>query len=116
FCATLLLISLILSPKVTYSFIHLYRMINSLRGQEGGSVTVQCRYDSYYDTSTKYWCKGRERSTCKTVKVSVRDDPFHRVFTMTLNSLEKKDEDWYWCAIERTGVDYGIPLYLAVYN
>uniref|UniRef100_W5MQ55 Ig-like domain-containing protein n=1 Tax=Lepisosteus oculatus TaxID=7918 RepID=W5MQ55_LEPOC len=89
---------------------------NSLRGQEGGSVTVQCRYDSYYDTSTKYWCKGRERSTCKTVKVSVRDDPFHRVFTMTLNSLEKKDEDWYWCAIERTGVDYGIPLYLAVYN
>ncbi|MBN3314612.1 MAP4 protein, partial [Atractosteus spatula] len=89
---------------------------NSLRGPEGGSITVQCRYDSYYDTSMKYWCKGREWSTCKTVKVSVRDDQSHRVFTMTLNSLEKKDEDWYWCAIERTGVDYGIPLYLAVDN
>ncbi|XP_041102513.1 CMRF35-like molecule 3 [Polyodon spathula] len=83
-------------------------------GWEGGSVSVQCRYDLKYGDHVKYWCKGKSWELCEAVKwsddpkrdedkVSIRDDQTRGVFTVTMRRLEKTDKGWYWCAIKLNG-------------
>ncbi|XP_033848614.3 CMRF35-like molecule 7 isoform X1 [Acipenser ruthenus] len=94
-------------------------------GCVGGSLSIQCHYHLYYRDYVKYLCKGSNWFTCKPVKstadpkregdkVSVIDDRTQGVFTVTVRKLEKKDADWYWCAVEKAFDDLKIDFYLTV--
>uniref|UniRef100_A0A3B3RK91 Immunoglobulin domain-containing protein n=1 Tax=Paramormyrops kingsleyae TaxID=1676925 RepID=A0A3B3RK91_9TELE len=71
--------------------------------QRGGSVTIPCFYGDGYETHVKYWCRGYNVSSCTPIvhsdspqegKVSIRDDPDQRVFTVTINNLTAGDSDY----------------------
>ncbi|KAK2851716.1 hypothetical protein Q5P01_007992 [Channa striata] len=78
-----------------------------------GSVTVSCQYDQKFRENTKYWCKGPIYELCRIVvktpknrpsdRTSIADDKEAGVFTVTIHSLTKGDEDMYWCVIARSG-------------
>nr|XP_048308041.1 LOW QUALITY PROTEIN: CMRF35-like molecule 3 [Myodes glareolus] len=88
-------------------------------GQEQGSLTVRCPYDSSWKTYKKYWCRGADWSACETLvktdtseksvkmdRVSIRDDQTDFIVTVTMEELRISDTGIYWCAIrERTGYD-----------
>ncbi|XP_076399814.1 CMRF35-like molecule 3 [Peromyscus maniculatus bairdii] len=89
-----------------------------VRGQQQGSLTVLCPYDSSWKDYKKYWCQGADWSTCKILiqtdasgqlvkkdGVSIRDDQTDFIVTVTMEELRTSDADIYWCAIERTGYD-----------
>ncbi|XP_072566588.1 polymeric immunoglobulin receptor-like isoform X2 [Paramormyrops kingsleyae] len=92
--------------------------------QRGGSVTIPCFYGDGYETHVKYWCRGREWSSCTPIvhsdspqegKVSIRDDPDQRVFTVIINNLTAGDSDRYWCGVKISGgSDVGDRVYLSV--
>ncbi|KAK6492111.1 CMRF35-like molecule 3 [Huso huso] len=99
--------------------------IDGINGYKGGSVSVQCHYDRYFITNVKYWCRGKVWHSCKVIqrsheeqreedKVSISDNRTQGVFTVTVRRLENKDADWYWCGIERVGIDEGTLLNLKV--
>ncbi|XP_048866134.1 polymeric immunoglobulin receptor-like isoform X2 [Brienomyrus brachyistius] len=92
--------------------------------QRGGSVTIPCLYGDRYKTHVKYWCRGFNVSSCTPIvhtdspqegKVSVRDDPDQRVFTVTIKNLTAGDSDLYWCGVKRSGAsDVGDRVNLSV--
>ncbi|XP_011600983.1 CMRF35-like molecule 3 isoform X3 [Takifugu rubripes] len=71
----------------------------------GGSLTVSCRYAHTYRDHTKYWCKGKTYELCHIVVKTPRNRPSSRAFiedykqkgffTVTMTSLEERDEDQY---------------------
>ncbi|XP_047402851.1 CMRF35-like molecule 5 isoform X3 [Sciurus carolinensis] len=88
-------------------------------GPERGSLTVQCNYTSKWKTHRKYWCGGAQWSSCRVLvittgseqevkkdRVSIRDDQEKLTFMVTMVDLRREDTGFYWCAIERTGIDY----------
>ncbi|XP_045425808.1 CMRF35-like molecule 1 isoform X5 [Lemur catta] len=96
-------------------------------GPEQGSLTVQCRYDPEWETHKKWWCRGAVWSSCEILvrttgseqevrkdRVSLRDNQKNHTFTVTMEELRRNDADTYWCGIERTGVDRGVPVKVAV--
>ncbi|XP_036051221.1 CMRF35-like molecule 3 [Onychomys torridus] len=89
-----------------------------VRGQEHGSLTVRCHYDSSWNNYKKYWCRGADWSTCEILietdtseqlvkkdRLSIRDDQTDFIVTVTMEDLRISDAGTYWCAIERTGYD-----------
>ncbi|KAM5309136.1 CMRF35-like molecule 1 isoform 2-T2 [Glossophaga mutica] len=97
------------------------------RGSPQGSLTVKCRYDPGWESHVKYWCRGADLRSCKTLvrapesqwgkkksSVSIRDDRTRRVFTVTMEKLRRQDADTYWCGIERSGSDRGVPVKVTV--
>ncbi|XP_059125796.1 CMRF35-like molecule 3 [Peromyscus eremicus] len=91
---------------------------DTVRGQEQGSLTVQFRYDSSWKNKRKFWCRGADWTTCKTLiqtdaseqlvkkdRVSIRDDQTDFIVTVTMEDLRISDAGIYWCAIERIGHD-----------
>ncbi|XP_072566678.1 polymeric immunoglobulin receptor-like [Paramormyrops kingsleyae] len=90
--------------------------------QRGGSVTIPCFYEDSYKTNVKYWCRGRDWSSCSPIirtdpphkkdEVSIRDDPDQRVFTVTMNNLTAGDSGYYWCGVE---ISRGSPVVTWVY-
>ncbi|XP_023139424.1 CMRF35-like molecule 3 [Amphiprion ocellaris] len=82
-------------------------------GTYNGSVTISCQYDLQFKENTKYWCKGSVYELCAIVvktpknrfndRSSIVDDQEAGVFTVTMTSLRKPDEDRYWCVIARSG-------------
>ncbi|XP_072566537.1 polymeric immunoglobulin receptor-like isoform X2 [Paramormyrops kingsleyae] len=95
-----------------------------MRVQRRGSVTIPCFYDDRYKTNVKYWCRGREWRSCTPIvhsdspqegKVSVRDDPDQRVFTVTINNFTDGDSGYYWCCVKINGAsDPGDQVSLSV--
>ncbi|XP_052051360.1 polymeric immunoglobulin receptor-like isoform X4 [Apodemus sylvaticus] len=90
-----------------------------VRGQEQGSLTVQCRYNSGWKDYQKYWCQGAYWKSCEILvetdaseqmvkknRVSIRDDQTHFIFTVTMEDLRMSDAGIYWCGITRTGNDH----------
>ncbi|KAM8754799.1 CMRF35-like molecule 3 [Acanthopagrus schlegelii] len=85
----------------------------SVTAADGGSVTVLCQYDQQFRENTKYWCKGIIYEFCSIVvktprtrennRSSIRDDKEAGVFTVTMTSLRKSDQDTYWCVVARHG-------------
>ncbi|KAK7805341.1 hypothetical protein U0070_027180 [Myodes glareolus] len=86
-------------------------------GNEQGSLTVRCSYDSSWKTYKKYWCRGTDWDTCeilvKTDKeqlvkkdhVSIRDDQTDFIVTVTMEELRIRDAGVYWCGIQKAGYD-----------
>ncbi|KAM5273357.1 CMRF35-like molecule 8 [Ctenodactylus gundi] len=86
----------------------------SVRGTEGGSVKVTCRYKEEFKASNKYWCrkpvilppcnkivetKGSDGEV-RRGRVTIRDRPARLTFTVTLENLTREDADTYWCGID----------------
>uniref|UniRef100_A0A665VLW7 Immunoglobulin domain-containing protein n=1 Tax=Echeneis naucrates TaxID=173247 RepID=A0A665VLW7_ECHNA len=96
----------------------------NVTGGYGGSVEVSCQYDIRFRENTKYWCKGPLYILCEIIlktprnrdnmKDSITDDKEAGVFTVTINSLSKKDEDRYWCVIAKEGKNIYAPVKLIV--
>ncbi|XP_036922129.1 CMRF35-like molecule 5 isoform X2 [Sturnira hondurensis] len=96
-------------------------------GPEQGSLTVQCHYVPGWEPYVKYWCRGAEWSNCnifvrttgsewgvKEDRVSIKDNQTSHTFTVTMEKLRQEDTDTYWCGIEKSGSDHGIPVKVAV--
>ncbi|KAJ8384230.1 hypothetical protein AAFF_G00206910 [Aldrovandia affinis] len=90
----------------------------------GTSVTVHCGYDRRYADRSKYWCRGKFYSRCRTVvkttgprengRSSISEDKSGHVFSVTVTSLQRQDEGRYWCVISAPLRDINKPVYLQV--
>ncbi|XP_014387320.1 PREDICTED: CMRF35-like molecule 1 isoform X2 [Myotis brandtii] len=97
-----------------------------VRGGEWHSLSVQCHYDPGWETYRKWWCRGRDWISCEILvitngsemvkknRVSIRDHPRSLMFTVIMKELRREDTDTYWCGIERTGSDYGVPVKVTI--
>uniref|UniRef100_A0A8D1ST29 Ig-like domain-containing protein n=1 Tax=Sus scrofa TaxID=9823 RepID=A0A8D1ST29_PIG len=99
----------------------------ALRGQERGSLAVQCRYTPGWESHGKWWCRGADWSSCKILvqttasepevkrdRVSIRDDRENRTITVTTEQLRLDDAGIYWCGIARVGTDHGAQVRVTV--
>ncbi|XP_045841266.1 CMRF35-like molecule 1 isoform X2 [Meles meles] len=117
------------------SFLFLFQLVGSaditgpaaVRGPVGGRLTVQCRYGHGWENYRKWWCRGAEWSYCRILvqtdgsereakgdRVSIKDSWKLHTFTVTMEKLRWNDTDTYWCGIERTGVDLGVIVKVAI--
>ncbi|XP_006886445.1 PREDICTED: CMRF35-like molecule 7-like [Elephantulus edwardii] len=100
---------------------------SAVSGYEGGSLTVQCHYNSGWETYVKWWCRGAVWSSCKFVvrttgseqevkkdRVSIKDNQKNRIFTVTMEQLREDDADVYWCGIEKSGSDLAVQVRVSV--
>ncbi|XP_055097686.1 CMRF35-like molecule 1 isoform X4 [Symphalangus syndactylus] len=99
----------------------------TVNGLERGSLTVRCVYSSHWETYLKWWCRGAVWRDCKILvktdgseqevkrdRVSIKDNQKNHTFTVTMEDLMKTDADTYWCGIERTGSDNGVPVQVTI--
>ncbi|XP_074080734.1 CMRF35-like molecule 1 isoform X2 [Macrotis lagotis] len=93
--------------------------------EENKMAIVTCHYTSGWENYVKWWCRGADWSSCKFVvktdsksmndHVSIQDDVQAHIITVTIKAITKKDEDTYWCGIERFGSDHGSMIKLSVF-
>ncbi|KAM9439766.1 polymeric immunoglobulin receptor isoform 1-T1 [Clarias gariepinus] len=77
---------------------------NEVRGEEGGSVTVQFLYSEKHRESEKRWCRSGHLHSCKVTtngtfsseSLLISDDKKDTV-TVTMRQLEMRDAGWYLC-------------------
>ncbi|ELK37077.1 PREDICTED: CMRF35-like molecule 1 isoform X1 [Myotis davidii] len=98
----------------------------AVRGLERGVLTVQCRYGPRWEAYLKWWCRGPVLGSCEILvqtngsafgvkeRVSIRDYQTNHTFTVTMKELRREDTDTYWCGIERTGSDHGVPVKVTI--
>ncbi|KAL1778979.1 CMRF35-like molecule 7 [Sigmodon hispidus] len=92
---------------------------NTVSGQEQGSLTVKCHYNSSWMYNNKYWCRGANWNKCEILiqtdkseqlvkkgRSSIRDDQTNFIITVTMEELRISDADIYWCAIEKALSDH----------
>ncbi|XP_062066233.1 polymeric immunoglobulin receptor isoform X2 [Lepus europaeus] len=76
--------------------------IDKFSAEPGKPVEISCHFPCKYFSSEKYWCKWNEHG-CEDLpaKLSSSDDIVkcnnNLVLTLTLDSVSKDDEGWYWC-------------------
>ncbi|XP_069798203.1 CMRF35-like molecule 5 isoform X2 [Narcine bancroftii] len=98
-----------------------------VNGSEGQSVNITCTYSTFYHHLLKYWCKGKEQSTCTILvktrgtttsnadgRISITADDTAGEFTVTMKQLTLSDQGWYWCAITTRFVNLHHPVNLKV--
>ncbi|XP_008511429.2 CMRF35-like molecule 5 isoform X1 [Equus przewalskii] len=99
----------------------------TVSGPEGGSVTIECHYNSGWETYKKWWGRGNAWRSCRILvkttgskqevkkdRVSIKDDHRCRTFAVTMEKLRSDDEDTYWCGIERYGIDRGVQVKVTI--
>ncbi|XP_046937438.1 CMRF35-like molecule 7 isoform X3 [Lynx rufus] len=99
----------------------------SVRGLEGGSVTVRCDYKPRWETYGKWWCRGAYWELCRTLvrttgsqlevkgdRVSIGDNQSHHFLTVTMEKVRQDDTDTYWCGISKSGPDLGAPIRVTI--
>ncbi|KAM9439695.1 polymeric immunoglobulin receptor-like [Clarias gariepinus] len=88
-----------------------------VRGEEGGSVTVQCLYSTAYQNEQKQWCRFKDKN-CNTFQrtetfqnsaVQLSDDG-RGSFSVEMSRLKKSDAGWYWCGAG----DLQVPVHVSV--
>uniref|UniRef100_A0A3P8QS78 Immunoglobulin V-set domain-containing protein n=1 Tax=Astatotilapia calliptera TaxID=8154 RepID=A0A3P8QS78_ASTCA len=78
----------------------------------GYSESVSCPYESQYQNSLKYICRGNQPSTClqqalitsdtkQNGRFRLDDDKMLGTFTVTINSLTRNDSGSYLCGVQR---------------
>ncbi|XP_077051036.1 uncharacterized protein LOC143701557 [Siphateles boraxobius] len=78
---------------------------NSVSGEEGGNVTVQCLYSDKLIDEEKKWCRSGDLRSCQTAQdlepsrgaALQINDTNDGVYTVTLTGLKKTDAGWFWC-------------------
>ncbi|KAM8774808.1 CMRF35-like molecule 7 [Rhynchonycteris naso] len=94
-----------------------------VRGQERGSLTVQCSYKPGWESHKKWWCRGAIWYKCRILvqttgsqqkvqrgRVSITDNQRDRLITVTMKDLRRSDQDTYQCGIEKSGTDLGTSI------
>lgn len=88
-----------------------------IQGNEEGSVSFKCRYETEPVNNLKYICRGNRLSTClkqaivtsdntQNGRFTLMDDKNARAFTVTISSLNLGDSGWYLFGVQRnTGSD-----------
>uniref|UniRef100_A0A286XIX8 Immunoglobulin V-set domain-containing protein n=1 Tax=Cavia porcellus TaxID=10141 RepID=A0A286XIX8_CAVPO len=84
-----------------------------VKGIEGTTLHVHCRYDVGYKGYKKYWCRGEHDIGCKNIvgtkggetverngHVSIRDHADDLTMTVTMEDLQEHDAGTYWCKIQ----------------
>ncbi|NXN98962.1 PIGR protein, partial [Rhinopomastus cyanomelas] len=76
---------------------------------KGSSATFECHYEPLRSSSTKYWCKWREKGCARIIdssgfvspsyegRVAMFENPANKTFTVILNQLKDGDQGYYWC-------------------
>lgn len=87
--------------------------VSKITAKSGGFITIPCHYHHLYRNNPKFWCKGRNWSTCVTMRptdqtekrpgVSFHNNPDELVITMTMTNLSSSDSNRYWCAVKKRG-------------
>uniref|UniRef100_A0A096M580 Ig-like domain-containing protein n=1 Tax=Poecilia formosa TaxID=48698 RepID=A0A096M580_POEFO len=96
--------------------------VNNIQGNEDGSVTISCLYDSQSVNKLKFFCRGNRPSTCLQQAVitssntqdgrfRLSDDRKSGIFTVTISSLTLKDSGSYLCGVQRNS---GFDVFTAV--
>ncbi|KAK2868307.1 hypothetical protein Q7C36_000178 [Tachysurus vachellii] len=88
-----------------------------VRGEEGGSITIQCLYSAEHQNTQKQWCRFKDRQcwifmetkTDQNSAVQLSDDG-RRFFSVKMNRLKKSDAGWYWCSAG----DLQVPVHISV--
>ncbi|KAM9211759.1 polymeric immunoglobulin receptor [Dugong dugon] len=88
----------------------------------GETLKLPCHFPCKYYSYEKYWCKWSNRS-CQNLpsqeeglsQALVNCNQNSRLISLTLNSVTKADEGWYWCGVKQ-GHSYGetVAVYLTV--
>ncbi|XP_054449141.1 CMRF35-like molecule 5 isoform X2 [Pteronotus mesoamericanus] len=99
----------------------------SVRGSKGDSLTIQCHYDPGWETYKKWWCRGEAWGSCEILiettgseqkvqrgRVSIQDDHWRNLITVTIEELWDSDRDTYWCGIGKSGTDLGHQVHVFV--
>ncbi|XP_010588572.2 polymeric immunoglobulin receptor [Loxodonta africana] len=74
----------------------------------GETLNVPCHFPCKFYSHEKYWCKWSNRS-CLTLpsqdegpsQAFVNCNQNSQVISLTLNSVKKADEGWYWCGVKQ---------------
>ncbi|KAM4595793.1 CMRF35-like molecule 3 [Fundulus diaphanus] len=83
-----------------------------IQGNEEGSVSIRCRYETEPVNNLKYICRGNRRSTClrqalvtsnnrRNGRFTLTDDKNAKDFTVTISSLKLNDSGWYLFGVQR---------------
>ncbi|XP_053508070.1 polymeric immunoglobulin receptor [Ictalurus furcatus] len=90
---------------------------NEVSAEEGGRVTVKCRYSEKHKENEKRWCRSGDLHFCKVTsngtfssKSLVINDDRNDTVTVTLKQLELRDAGWYFC---RAG-EHQVPIHVSV--
>nr|XP_028576940.1 CMRF35-like molecule 3 [Podarcis muralis] len=99
----------------------------ALGGFLGKSLSVMCKYEYWYQTYKKYWCKGSSWNKCSVVvqttgseeevkagRMSIKDNHTNLEFTVRMESLTQQDAGIYWCGIKKRGYDPGFRIHITV--
>lgn len=88
----------------------------------GETLKLSCRYPCKFYSHDKYWCKWSNKG-CSVLpsqeegprQASVSCDQGTQLISLTLSSVSKTDEGWYWCGVKQ-GQNYGdtAAVYVAV--
>ncbi|KAM9613224.1 polymeric immunoglobulin receptor isoform 2-T3 [Trichechus inunguis] len=88
----------------------------------GETLKLPCHFPCKYYSYEKYWCKWSNRS-CQNLpsqeegpsQALVNCDQNSQLISLTLNSVTKADEGWYWCGVKQ-GHSYGetVAVYVTV--
>ncbi|KAG7319899.1 hypothetical protein KOW79_017042 [Hemibagrus wyckioides] len=88
-----------------------------VRGEEGGSVTVQCLYSAAYQNTQKWWCRFKDRQCWIFRKTETSQDSSVQLsdngrssFSVMMSGLKKSDAGWYWCIAG----DLEVPVHINV--
>ncbi|XP_055510907.1 polymeric immunoglobulin receptor-like isoform X1 [Leucoraja erinacea] len=95
-----------------------------VRGVVGRAITIDCHYEQWYRSYTKYWCRGwtiqctvladTNGQHGRSERVSITDNPARGIFTVTVEDLQSGDTGWYRCGIHTDGTDPYFNVYLQV--
>uniref|UniRef100_A0A3P9BFR9 Ig-like domain-containing protein n=1 Tax=Maylandia zebra TaxID=106582 RepID=A0A3P9BFR9_9CICH len=86
--------------------------VTKVQSYEGHSESVSCPYESQYQNSLKYICRGNRPSTClqqalitsdtkQNGRFRLDDDKMSGKFTVNISSLTKNDSGSYLCGVQR---------------
>ncbi|XP_063333366.1 polymeric immunoglobulin receptor-like [Pelmatolapia mariae] len=86
--------------------------VTKVQSYEGYSESVSCPYESQYQNSLKYICRGNQPSTClqqalitsdtkQNARFRLDDDKVLGTFTVNINGLTKSDSGSYLCGVQR---------------
>ncbi|XP_013123122.2 polymeric immunoglobulin receptor isoform X3 [Oreochromis niloticus] len=86
--------------------------VTKVQSYEGHSESVSCQYESQYQNSLKYICRGNRPSTClqqalitsdtkQNGRFRLDDDKVLGTFTVNINSLTHNDSGSYLCGVQR---------------
>ncbi|XP_017291879.2 polymeric immunoglobulin receptor [Kryptolebias marmoratus] len=91
--------------------------VTEIQGNEEGSVSIRCPYESKYQKKLKYICRGNQPSTClqqalitsnnrQNGRFTLSHDQKSETFTVTILNLTLEDSGSYLCGVQTdTGLD-----------